>query len=329
MRKVLFITIFLGLAMTMAAQTKSQRRIYLWDVTLSMKGYEGRTPDIYDEVVKFLEQEINSITDESTEIVVLPFQESILERWREKADVTGKKTIIQKIKNYKNDQVTNTNIVRPIKDVQSEIISPDKNNILVLLTDGTQSKQFGGKEELIKLIQYWGQYSEKNYAHCLYVMLTPDAIPDNDVKEAIEQTKNIDFVTEPGKMEMIDLQPIELVKVNLKDDKVAEITLAYKKSVVLPDNIKVSVIAEDSVLNVNQTMVVADGKITFDLKYKRPYETLKVELSEVTRWPLHLELLNEEEVEKIAGKIVYLTRSDIGLELINKPEKTLKIRIKK
>ena len=37
---------------------KNERRIYLWDVTLSMKGYQGRTPDIYDKVITALEKDI-------------------------------------------------------------------------------------------------------------------------------------------------------------------------------------------------------------------------------------------------------------------------------
>ena len=41
------------------AQNKTERRIYIWDVTLSMKGFLGKTPDIYNKIVKFLENEIN------------------------------------------------------------------------------------------------------------------------------------------------------------------------------------------------------------------------------------------------------------------------------
>ena len=62
---------------------KNERRIYLWDVTLSMKGFKGRTPDIYDKVITALEKDINTIIDEQTEIWVFPFQTSILDKLTE------------------------------------------------------------------------------------------------------------------------------------------------------------------------------------------------------------------------------------------------------
>jgi hypothetical protein len=291
--------------------------------------------DIYDDVVKFLEQEINGISDESTEIIVCPFQEKILKTWKKKADAGGKESIINDIKNFNSSKTTDdrpcswTNIVGPIQDVQANVIACDKHNLLVLLTDGKQSEDFGGSKALVRLIKNWGEYADKNCAYALYVMLTEEAI-DKDVIEAIEQEKNIDLViAEPGQMELIDLQPAELIKVNIKDDSMANIALTYKQGIKLPDNIKVQVVAEDSVLNVNQVVTVQDRKIAFELKYIKPNSELKTELAEVTRLPLHITLINKEEVQKTAGKIVYLTKEDLQLELINKPEKTLKISIKK
>jgi len=328
-KTVLFTLMCFILTTALFAQPKSQRRIYLWDVTLSMKGYQGKTPDIYDDVVKFLEQEINSITDENTEIVVCPFQEKILATWKVKADKSGKKEIIRQIKTYNNNDVTNTNIVKPIQDIQANIIADDKRNLLVLLTDGKHSEKFGGSGELLRLIKGWGEYADKNYAYALYVVLTQEGLPDREIVNAIEQEKNI-MLIEPDKLvEMIDLQPSELIKINIKDDKTAQIPLTYRQSVKLPDGIKMQITAEDSVLNINQIVNIKDGKIVFDVKYKKPYNTLKTELAETTRLPLHIKLVNKEDIEKTEGKIVYLTKEELQLELINRPEKTLKISIKK
>ena len=105
MRKWITLLILLcangGVAMSCFAQNTLDRRIYLWDVTLSMKG-KGvkKTPNIYNEVVEFLVHDINSLTDSSTEIVVLPFQTSVLETWSTKATEEGKKKIIARIKGY-------------------------------------------------------------------------------------------------------------------------------------------------------------------------------------------------------------------------------------
>ncbi|MDR0969458.1 MAG: VWA domain-containing protein [Lentimicrobiaceae bacterium] len=327
MKKTFFTIIFLCLTAMLAAQTKSQRLIYLWDVTRSMngkKGVNGMEVDdpnginIYSDVVKFLEQEISSITDASTEIVVLPFKESVLETWKETADESGKKTIIQKIKNYNNEGLTGTNIVRPIHYVQKKIISNDKNNLLVILTDGKQSEDFGGNSELLNVIRDWQVYSKIHDAYALYVMLTKEA-EDSEVIKTIEDTENIDVVTEPGQKQFIFLTPAENISANIKDNKTANIALTSNTSVPLPENIKVKVTSTDSILSINQIVTVENKEIVFDLKYSQPYETLKTQLAEKTLVPLKIELTNQSELPDI----VQLTSENINLELINKPEKTI------
>ena len=54
---------------------KDIRQIYLWDVTLSMKGYGGN-PDIYDKVLSVMIKDIESIDNDRTEIVVIAFQDT-------------------------------------------------------------------------------------------------------------------------------------------------------------------------------------------------------------------------------------------------------------
>ena len=310
------------------AQIKSNRRIYLWDVTLSMHGYQGKTPDIYDNIVKFLDKEINSISDESTEIVVCPFQESILDTWKANATLIGKQTIIGKIKAYNNKNVTGTNIVVPIQFAQNNLIKPDKHNLLVLLTDGKQS---GENYSLLKLISEWNEYADINDAFALYVMLTNQAI-DQSIINTINKTGNIEVVTEPGQGEMIDLEPSNPIRINLKDnienDKTASISFNFKKGVTLPININIQVNSENQYLSINEKTTLEDGKILFTIKYKNDYSTLKSQLPEITNLPLKISITNQEELKK-AGKIVYLTKENISLEMINKPEKILKISLKK
>ncbi|MDR0939294.1 MAG: hypothetical protein LBN29_08085 [Mediterranea sp.] len=330
MKKIALITLLLAACVCALAQPQLQRRIYLWDVTLSMKAYQGRTPDIYDDVVNFLVKEIDGITDESTEIVVLPFQTCVLETWEATATPEGKKRLIKHITDYDNNVPTETNIAGPIQDVQKRFIRPDKYNVLILLTDGGQSDSFGGKASLLKLLERWGGYANENYAYCLYVMLTEKAkeeAGEEIINLAARPGDNLEIVDSPGQMELIDLRPEDLVYANLKDDKTANIPLIYRKSISFPDGVEVRVVAEDSVMNVNQTVVVKDGKVTFDLVYKQPYEELKVLLPEVTSLPIRVELANQDAVKDRSKKILYLTKDNLELRLINKPEKTLKISI--
>lgn len=328
MKRFLLIFFIFTLWVGSSAQNKSERRIYLWDVTLSMKGYQGKTPDIYDKIVKFLENEIKSITDESTEIIVCPFQETILETWKENATPSGKQLIINRIKNYKNDKVTGTNVVGPIQFAQNNLIEPDKHNLLILLTDGKQS---GGNAKLLQLISEWESYADINNAFALYVMLTQEAV-DEDIIKTINKTANIEVVTEPGQMEMLDLHPANPIKVNLKDnmnsDKMVSIPFSLKKGVTPPSNINIKVESDNPYFSVNEILILDHNKIAFVLDYKKDYNTLKSELSEITEVPVKISITNKDELRK-AGKIVYLTRENITLEIINKPEKVLKISIKK
>lgn len=313
---------------SLLSQNKSERRIYLWDVTLSMKGYQKETPDIYDKIVNFLEKEINSISDENTEIVVCPFQETILKTWKAKASEAGKKTIIDNIKSYNNQIITGTNIVVPIKFAQSNLIKPDKHNLLILLTDG---KQTGGNASLLQLISKWENYANINDAFALYVMLTNQAI-DHDIINTIEGTGNIEVVTEPGQMEILDLQPSNPIKVNLKDnienDKTATISFNFKKGITLPSNINIKVYSNNNILTINQTSNIKDSKILFAINYNNDYNTLRKQLAETTKIPLKISISNKDQLKK-GGKIIYLTKEEIILELINKPEKTLTISLKK
>lgn len=319
---ILFASIFF---LQSNAQNKSERRIYLLDVTLSMWGFSGNTPDIWDDVVGFLEKEINSISDESTEIVVCTFQERILDTWKGNASIAGKQTIINKIKSYPKPDISKTNIVVPIKTVQEKLIKPDKHNLLILLTDGKQNVET--TPSLHDLISDWGKYADKNYAFALYVMLTKNAV-SQDIIDVINNTPNIEFVTEPGKATMIDLVPSNPIKVNIKNDKTATISFNYKKGLDLPSNINIQVDSDNDYLKIDQKAIIEGGKISFTINYKSDYNKLKTQLAETTLLPLRISIINKDELKK-AGKIVYLTKENLSLELVNKPEKTLKISIKK
>ena len=326
MKKTLIFLMLLCICLESFSQSKPQRRIYLWDVTLSMKGFGG-APNIYDSVVDFIKREINSITDENTEIVVLPFQTRVLEQWVVYATESGKKEIINKITSYYNNNVTSTDIVTPMKETQQKYITKDKRNLLFLLTDGKQS---GGNNELLSIIRNWGEYAKINNDHAVYVMLTDSAIVD-EIKEVIEITPGIETITGDDwkRLDWIDLYPEEIVKFNIKDDKEkpVNIPLIYKKNIDLPENIKVEVSCDNPLLTFRETAVIKNNAISFNLKFD--YQTLKDSLPEKEQIDLHIELINSDQVQKTTGKIILLIPNDIKLELINKPEKTLKIHVKK
>ena len=127
---------------------------------------------------------------------------------------------------------------------------------------------------------------------------------------------------------MLDLQPSNPIKINLKNDKTATISFNFKKGINLPSNINIQVYSNNQYLSVNKKVTLKDSKISFSINYKKDYNTLKTQLAETTELPLKISIINKNQLQK-AGKIVYLTKENLTLELINKPEKTLKISIKK
>lgn len=349
MRKYAFLllaVLFSCLVCGVHAQNQGERRIYLWDVTLSMSGFNG-APDIYDDVVRFLIRDISSLTDERTEIIVAPFQEAILESWTVKADEQGKRDIIDRIRSYRNTLETRTDIVTSVNQVKERFIDNDHNNMLILLTDGLQSndrrdpatgeliKFFGGQKRLHEeVVDTWQTYGKLNNAYLLYVMLTSKAV-DQEVVDKLDD-KECSSVLYPADsaevlqvVEMVELQPANRVKVNIKDgDGTVVIPFGCKKNIVLPDGIGISVkSAEGSAVAVDAKATVAGNRMTFALGQN--CDSLRSQLGEHTDIALELRLLNGREIRRNTGKILIVNPVVTTLELINKREKILTIKIKK
>ena len=305
-------------------QFKNERRIYLWDVTLSMKGYGG-SPDIYDKVVAALEKDINSICDEHTEIWVLPFQTSVLEKWTERATVAGKKNLISKIKAYNNEQITYTNIASPMEYAMYNLMTPDKRNVLILLTDGVHNDPKCSKKKLYDLISNWCAFAEKNDAHAFYVMLTEFA-QDEELEKVIDETcrmKKCGGVV----FTFVEFIPQSNYKYNIKDDEGKDVTLRFdcKKRIEIPSGLKIRCYSEPNpYIEVDESVAIENGTIKISVKHKQSYDSLKAKLPRDTNKKIML-YFEVEDPEKYP--LVQLLNSKCCMELINKPEKTLRVYV--
>lgn len=327
MKKVLVIFMLMALALPSFAQSVKQvkeQRIYLWDVTLSMKGYKGKTPDIYKDVVEFIIADINAIKDESTIIKVAPFQEGVLDMWSESATVEGKKRIIEKIKKYNNDIVTDTDIMSALTKVEREYIDKQMRNQIILLTDGKHNDPVL-HDRFIKKINggEWDKFASENNAFLRYVALIDIAvIPDfvnNNTKTLQDKFKNTLFA---------DLYANSVCNYNIKDDKKVEINIECSQVVNLPE-LQFAVSCRDSIMNFEKVVKLENGKqLSFALDYD--YETLKMQIPEEYTLPVQIKLLDTEvNVNQEEMLMPVMQTSAIDLVLINKPEKVLKIKIKR
>ena len=330
----LLISVFVCVSLSSLAQNrqfKNERRIYLWDVTLSMKGYGNRTPDIYDKVVAALEKDINSVLDEQTEIWVLPFQTSILAKWKEQASPSGKRNLISKIRSFSNETVTHTNIASPMETVMKELVSPDKRNVLILLTDGIQNDPKSPKQELYSLIRKWCSFAEENDAYAFYVMLTPFAQDEELIRVIDETCRMSKYIPDGDNVEdltFVEFNPQDNYKYNIKDDEGKGLSLRFecKKRIKIPEGLKVKCYSEPNpYIEVDGTASVENGQLRVALKHKQGYDSLKSQLPQETNE--HIMLYYEVE-DKDKYPLVQLLNDKCCLELINKPEKTLKVYVK-
>jgi hypothetical protein len=346
----LILIVMLFCCKAMIAQ-RIQRRIYLWDVTWSMKGKAFvdsartiRTADIYDDVVKALCRYVDDINNESTEILVLPFQEKILPAiGTRKATLEGKEYIKKKIKDFESPPPPhNTNIYTPLSDVIDKYLDQDRNTVVYLLTDGYQDVE--NERDAWQAIKKWNlNAGENNFLW--YVYLTDIAKKDTLVEGAIDIAA--DDPETPGNVGSTDyisggrnlnLTPPDNLSFSLKDNKdkavksiSAGFTLGDENDT--PDiDIQVKLAEDNPFFSIDQTVRLQDESITFEIKFKdeyKDYDTISKALSEKTSYKLRLSIANRNKIIEQQKVNVSVNPSTTTLELINKPEKTLRIHVRK
>ena len=353
MKKTVLITIFLCLTVAMVAQTKTKRHIYLWDVTKSMEGKgwvdeaQTKRPDnIWEDVKNALCRYIDNVKNENDEILVLPFQEKILLKEITpdfiRADFDGKEFIKRKIKEYKSPAHKYTNIYDPLSQVVDKYLKNDENTIVYLLTDGIQDDP-NAAQKAWKAIEKWNlKAGENNYL--FYVCLT-DVAKDpaiigaiNDAKKNSETPDNVDVVPDGkgGDIDFLVLAPPQNLPFNLIDNRhkqVKSLTVTFVPNNTAtsynPIKVNVKLAEENPFFSINQTVNLQNNNITFEIKFKdqyKNYDGLSLALDTITSYKLLLDVVNKDDIKENEKIAVSISPSTTTLELINKYEKTLKIK---
>lgn len=315
---------------------KDIRQTYLWDVTLSMKGYNN-APKIYDKVVDVLVKDINRIDNERTEIVVIPFQDNAhCEVWREPATPEGKRNIIEKIKAYDNGKVTNTNISAPLQYVISDVFSTDKIDILKLMTDGEDNVN---PQRLHDVLDHWCEIAKEKDAYGYYILLT-DAAKKGEISLQLQGICNFEEVdvtdgNYTGIAEIVQETPAftEGIPINIRDEynrpKRLEFVQYMGKEVPVGFEIHFKTepnpyIEVDEVATIRQ-----DNSVEIHPHFLQTQDSLIHFLP--TDHPLSVATLHYEPTAAMqSGKFAFtrLTSNQCPILLINKPEKTVRIYVK-
>ncbi len=291
--KIKFLIFLLGISFSLSAFSQNEgkvRMIYLWDVTLSMQGKSKGCPDIWDEVKTAICNDIKRINDESTEVIILPFQHrAIVESMvKDRATSQGKQRLINYIKEYElqklwlgsantgsesvNGNTTMTAIYQPFKYCMDSLLHKDKKNIIEFLTDGRSD--FPEDEKSFNkylLSEDWCSYAKELDVRLYYVALTKQG-----VNSALDNIK-CDRITPipPGKSITTSIkliQPQDSLMFNVYDDYAKDLNLRFKSPTAIPleAGYKVNVkCAENPFFEINQTVVVnEDLSIKLTPKYK-------------------------------------------------------------
>lgn len=245
MKKIfLFILVLLFAIPTFSQQSKfkDRKNIYLLDVTLSMFGYNN-APDIFVPVRDELIKSIDAVQNPNTEIVVVTFQDRILETWTEKATRDGKDRIINKLRNIKKKdlRVTRTNIYCAWEK-GGELVDSDKLNVIYLLTDGVHNMSNPSKDALYNLVKNWGEFSKDKDAYAFLVELVEEA-RDEDLRRAVNSTHNAQVISDMNfyVFSIKDNEPI----VNLHEDLKFELDFIGDRIDEIPNDIEITIKIED------------------------------------------------------------------------------------
>ena len=335
------LAVFFGTATTAAVglwaqprNIKDTRITYLWDVTLSMKGFNG-APNIYDEVVQALAEDIDAISDPRTEIVVIPFQDTeFCEVWRAVATGDGKKDIIGKIRKYNNVDTTNTSIAKPLSYAIDNIFSPDKVDIMKLLTDG---KDNVSPEEVASILDNWCEIAGKKDVYGYYVMLT-DQAKDGDLVMKLTKVCRFEAIDDMGFQNIVSVFPPEKISLNIKDDygKPVTFTLSTVNDAEIPEGFKIHVesleaATEDGYpyIHIDETVAAGpDNTVTVHPEFLLPVEEMRSRLPKETNETIILSVTPAEGMDSGEYALTRIPDKECTLELVNKPEKSLRFYVK-
>lgn len=287
-----------------------------------------KTPNVYDAVEGYLIKDIQRVANAYTEIVVIPFQEGVLSDYIltvPNSTDESKQEIIDRIKEVGPKCLKlshrRTNISEPLLFAKSKYQKSDKENKIVLLTDGYQNMK-GGMEALAEAVNSWDRQAEE-CDFLVYVLTTKNAIKPTD------DLVNGDYVPVDHFVDQVErllVKPTPEVSFNIKDNKSIAIYFKNNSSISLPVDAKIRVKSEvDAPIVIDEVVELVNGQIQLSPNYD--YATLKHQLAEREQMRLNLSVENNDILVKEQKKKLIIVPNYSQVTLINKKERVLTISI--
>lgn len=326
------------LAFAQSENVKDVRQTYLWDVTLSMQGKAPGAPDIWDQVKDAIIADIQQISDDRTEIVVIPFQHKALEEWREPATTLGKAKLISKIRGYKiplfsfgGKMTTKTCLYDPLQYVVNKVLSADKVDILKLMTDGISDEH---EDDYKKLLAQWCRIAKEKDAYGFYIMLTKQAVDGQTILEEIKPCRfdAIDVADLGGtNVSLLMLSPQSTIAFNVREEYGEEITIKFSRSGSgdYQHGYKIHVYSDtNSYVRIDQVVELnADYTVFVKAEYLMSKDDMMVMLPIDFNEAVFLHTEPANDMDQLPYAMTRILQNPLSFELINKPEKTVKFHV--
>ncbi len=321
MKKIVTLIFLLQILNVSLAQTKfkDNKNIYLLDITLSMFGYNG-APDIFDDVRKELITSIESISNPNTEIVVVTFQDKIVNTWTAYATKEGKSNVIHHLNRIDEEQLkpTFTNIYSAWKK-GCELVDPEKLNVIYLLTDGVQNTSNPSKTKLYDEIRSWGKFSHEKDYYAFLVELVENA-KDEELRKVVKETSNAQIISgiEFFVFSIKNDKPI----VNINDGLVFNLDFIGDRLSEIPEKFVCSLNLESPYFDLNKAeYYLSERPFEIKLVAKQNINTLQANLEPISNYKIKILF----ETDKYPN--VKLLNNNINLQVNNKKEMVLKIKV--
>ena len=324
MRSKLILLIFNIISLLAAFRTqvsaqnfKTEKRIYVWDVTLSMNGFGG-APNIWNEVQKNLMNAIQNISDEQTEIVVVPFQDGVLRSWNEGewntlATDQGKRKLIDKIKSIdpQNLDTTRTNICAGWEKAIS-LLDQTKRNSIFLLTDGVQNSQRVPTSCVEENIRRWCRIAQQNDGFAFYVMLTDNA-KNETIERAIRETCRIES-TEGPDVQFVEYRSTDkYIYFNLNEKQLsAPLELVFKNKQVLQNGFTIEMDMDSPHFNLKEkTFIIgSSNQITIELVPRGDILQIESALEDETYIPIKITNPGFPKVFCVDNRVIAIVKNE-------------------
>ena len=291
---------------------KQEKRIYLLDVTASMRGQDDEGAiDIMDTVRSQLSKAIRNLRSDKGEVVIIPFTN--ITHTPIRGSLLNKDSIadvIDLIDIKKGD----TNIAAAWEKGVEELDST-KINYMFLLTDGIHNTGVS-KEQLFENLREWGDISKNKYFFGFYVMLTPNA-RDLEITKIAEETEqiwgiesmdvNVEFVTLPLRSQANNYKNPNL-RFNFKPLPIEE---SDDVKIVMEENPYYELTGYDANLK--------EGYIKFRIDEKGDLQKIPVEET------IRLHFSHDREKHPL----LFFVPESINLRLVNRGPRTMSIRMKR